>query len=158
MNETIWVTGSLLLLIFCLIPICLEDIRHRMILPTWNMVLGLGGILLSLVHSVTEASYNPLFLSVLGALSAAGLGLLCRLMSKDGFGLGDLKLMMALGAAMGLTPFLRGMVFTGVVSLIAALFLLLVKKAKSTDTLPFAPFLSLGAVLSELLEIVWKDG
>ncbi len=154
MNERIWVTGSLLLLIFCLIPICREDIRQRIISPKWNLVLGLGGIVLSLARSITETNYQTLFLSVSGALAAAGLGFLCRLISKDGFGLGDVKLMTALGAAMGLAPYLRGMALTGIVSLVTALFLLVVKKAKSTDTLPFAPFLAVGAVLSEVFEYI----
>ena len=48
------------------------------------------------------------------------------------------------------------MALTGVLSLAAALFLLIVKKAKPSDTLPFAPFLAAGAVLSEVLELLME--
>jgi prepilin signal peptidase PulO-like enzyme (type II secretory pathway) len=100
--------------------------------------------------------YTPILFSAAGALAATGLGLLCRGVTKDGFGWGDVKLMAALGAALGLFPFLRGMALTGVLSLAAALFLLIVKKAKPSDTLPFAPFLAAGAVLSEVLELLME--
>ena len=66
--------------------------------------------------------------------------------------------MAALGAVLGLFPFLRGMALTGIFSLLAALFLLVVKKARPSDTLPFAPFLAAGAVLSGVLELIMETG
>lgn len=173
MNEIIWVTGSLLLLVFCLVPICREDLRSRVISRKWCIALGVGGLLLALARTLTvflsvyRASgspitgapvYTPILFSAAGALAASGLGLLCRGITREGFGWGDVKLMGALGAAMGLFPFLRGMALTGLCSLGAALFLIVVKKAKSSDTLPFAPFLAVGAVLSEGLEWLWEVG
>lgn len=171
MNEKIWVTGSLLLLVFCLVPICREDLRTRTIPKKWCIALGAGGLVLALARTLAtiikvyrtaglpiagSSVYTPILFSAAGALAASGLGLLCRGIARDGFGFGDVKLMAALGAAMGLFPFLRGMALTGFSSLGAALFLLIVKKAKASATLPFAPFLAIGAVLSEGLE--WFRG
>ena len=173
MIEKYWDPGSLLLLVFCLVPICREDIRTRTIPQKWCIALGVGGLCLAaaktLVTVITvyrdtgspiagAAVYTPIFFSLAGALAATGLGLLCRGVTRDGFGWGDVKLMAALGASMGLFPFLRGMAMTGLCSLIAALFLLLVKKAKTSDTLPFAPFLAAGAVLSEVFEVLMEAG
>ena len=173
MIEKNWDPGSLLLLVFCLVPICREDIRTRTIPQKWCIALGVGGLCLAaaktLVTVITvyrdtgspiagAALYTPIFFSLAGALAATGLGLLCRGATRDGFGWGDVKLMAALGASMGLFPFLRGMAMTGLCSLIAALFLLLVKKAKTSDTLPFAPFLAAGAVLSEVFEVLMEAG
>lgn len=171
MNEKIWVTGSLLLLVFCLVPICREDYRERQIPLKWCIALGAGGFVLALARTLATvitvyrtagspiagtSVYTPILFSAAGALAASGLGLLCRGITRDGFGWGDVKLMTALGASMSLFPFLRGMALTGLCSLVAALFLIIVKKAKPSDTLPFAPFLAAGAVLSEGLE--WFPG
>ncbi|MBQ8925789.1 MAG: prepilin peptidase [Clostridia bacterium] len=173
MIEKIWVSGSLLLLVFCLIPICREDLRSRTIPQKWCIALGAGGLVLALARTLADvisvyrgtgspiagaAVYTPILLSAAGALAASGLGLLCRGAVRDGFGWGDVKLMAALGAAMGLFPFLRGMALTGLVSLAAALFLLVTKKAKTSDTLPFAPFLAAGALVSEVLEWIMETG
>ena len=173
MIEKYWDSGSLLLLVFCLVPICREDLRSRTIPQKWCIALGAGGFCLAaaktLVTIITvyrdagspiadAAVYTPIFFSLAGALAATGLGLLCRGVTRDGFGWGDVKLMAALGASMGLFPFLRGMALTGLCSLAAALILLLVKRAKPSDTLPFAPFLAAGAVLSEVFELMMKAG
>lgn len=171
MNDKLWGFGSLLLLVFCLAPVCREDLRTRCVPQKWCIALGASGLVLALVRTLLKVLsiyrrtgmsvpgdpvYTPILFSAAGALAATGLGLLCRGVTKDGFGWGDVKLMAALGAALGLFPFLRGMALTGVLSLAAALFLLIVKKAKPSDTLPFAPFLAAGAVLSEVLELLME--
>ena len=173
MIEKFGEIGSLLLLVFCLVPICREDLRTRTIPQKWCIALGAGGFGLVVAKTIVTvitvyraagspiagaSLYTPIIFSLAGALAATGLGLLCRGATKDGFGWGDVKLMAALGAAMGLFPFLRGMALTGVCSLVVTVFLLAVKKAKTSDTLPFAPFLAAGAVLSEVLEIWMKTG
>lgn len=168
MNATIWTTVSGLFLTACLVPICREDLRSRTIPWKWCLALGAGGLILALAKTLTtillvsrtggspiadRSLDTPLIFSAGGVLAAVGLGLLCRGVARDGFGRGDVKLMTALGATLGLFPFLRGMALTGIVSLGAALVLLLTKKAKPSDTLPFAPFLAVGALLSEALEL-----
>ncbi len=151
MIEKYWDPGSLLLLVFCLVPICREDLRTRTIPQKWCIALGVGGLCLAAAKTLVTVItvYRDTGSPIAG---------LCRGATRDGFGWGDVKLMAALGASMGLFPFLRGMAMTGLCSLIAALFLLLVKKAKTSDTLPFAPFLAAGAVLSEVFEVLMEAG
>ena len=132
MNDKLWGFGSLLLLVFCLAPVCREDLRTRCVPQKWCIALGASGLVLALART------------------------LLRVLLIYRRSWGDVKLMAALGAALGLFPFLRGMALTGVLSLAAALFLLIVKKAKPSDTLPFAPFLAAGAVLSEVLELLME--
>ena len=173
MIEKLWGYGSLLLLVFCLVPICREDLRSKTIPQKWCIALGLSGLVLALARTLANAFsiyratgspiagtpvYTPILFSAAGVLAATGLGLLCRGAVKGGFGWGDVKLMAALGTVLGLFPFLRGMALTGIFSLLAALFLLVVKKARPSDTLPFAPFLAAGAVLSGVLELIIETG
>lgn len=173
MNEVLWKTGSLLLLVFLLFPICREDCKTRTIPNRWSLALLVSGLLLATAQTLISlfsaydgtglllsdpSVYSPLLFSAAGALAALCLGLLCRGISRDGFGWGDVKLLPGIGAFLGLFPFLRGMALTGLLSLAAALYLLLVRHAGKTDTLPFAPFLAAGAVLSEVVECVMAGG
>lgn len=157
-NDVLWKTGSILLLVFLLVPICREDRKTRTIPNLYSILLAVGGALLAGAHSLAVSSSTPFLSSAEGALAALGLGLLCRGIGREGFGWGDVKLLPGLGMALGLFPFLRAMAVTGVLSLIAAGYLLLFQHAKPSDKLPFAPFLAAGAVLSQGLELFVSGG
>lgn len=161
-ENTLWKSVLFLLLVFLLIPVCREDCRTRTIPNRWPLLLGGIGLLQAGIASGLLSpgvfSFHIFLFSAAGALAAGGLGLLCRGLSREGFGWGDVKLMAGLGAYLGLDPFLRAMALTGVFSLVAALYLLLVRHAQKTDTLPFAPFLSAGAVLSAGTECFLSGG
>lgn len=161
-ENTLWKMVHFLLLVFLLIPICKEDLQNRTISNRKNLLLGGAGLLTAGISSgftPSEAILHTSFVtSAEGALAACGLGLLCRGVGGEGFGWGDVKLLGALGAYLTLTPFLRGMAVTGVFSLLATLWLLLFRKAKPSDALPFAPFLAAGTVLSEGMECFMAGG
>ena len=130
----------------------MTDVKRRTIGNRWCIALAAGGFVFTAVEAVWK---RPDWLPVLasagaGLLAAALLCLLCRLVSRDGFGLGDVKLVLAMGLFLGLDPFLRAMALTGVLTLAGALWLLLVRHAKRTDTLPLALFLTAGALLASL--------
>ncbi|MBQ8469850.1 MAG: prepilin peptidase [Clostridia bacterium] len=150
--NTLWKSVRFLLLVFLLLPVCREDCRSRTIPNRWPLLIGGIGLLQALLSPVLDSAgeFSSLLLlfSAVGALAAGGLGLLCRGIGREGFGWGDIKLMIGLGTYLGLEPFLRAMALTGVLSLVAALYLLLVRHADKSDTFPFAPFLSVGAVFS----------
>lgn len=137
-----------LLLALLLIPVCVTDLRRREIPNLWCLLIGLSGLLLTGL----ERDATQWVALGLGFFAAWVLAFACRLVTRTGFGLGDVKLLLALGVYMKLGIFLRGMVFTGFLTLAAAMFLLLVRHAKEEDTLPMAPFVSVGAVLSQILE------
>lgn len=155
-NHTLWRWVHFLLLVFLMVPICREDLKHRTISNKKNLLLGGTGLLTAGIFTGflrPDEFLHTLFLfSAVGALAACGLGLLCRGISREGFGWGDVKLLTALGAYLTLFPFLRAMALTGVFSLGAAVYLLVFRRAGTSEKLPFAPFLALGAVLSEAIE------
>ena len=104
MNDKLWGFGSLLLLVFCLAPVCREDLRTRCVPQKWCIALGASGLVLALARTLLrvlliyrrtgvsvpgDPVYTPILFSAAGALAATGLGLLCRGVTKDGFGWGD---------------------------------------------------------------------
>lgn len=157
MNPVFWKAIHTALLTLFLVPVCRSDLRDRTIPNRWPLFLLLCGLLIPALQ-IRSAGTSPILYSAVGALAGSGLGLLCRGVSREGFGWGDVKLLCGLGAMLGLFPFLRGLALTGLFSMAAALFLLLVRHASPKDSLPFAPFLAAGAVLSEGLEWFMTGG
>ena len=85
-----------------------------------------------------------------------GVGLLvclsiCRWISRGGVGIGDIKLVSATALVMGLYGGLAMLLFAQVAAVLAAVGLLLSRRAKWKDSVPFAPFLWLGLLLCLIL-------
>lgn len=144
-----------MLLTGLLFPVCVTDIRRRTIGNGWCIAIGSCGLLLFAVEAfLARPDWIPVLTSAgAGVLAATLLCLLCRLVSKEGFGMGDVKLVLAMGLFLGIDRFLRAMALTGALTLIGALWLLLVRHANKTETLPLAPFLTAGALLASLGDI-----
>lgn len=78
-------------------------------------------------------------------------GVLCRLISSDSLGFGDVKLMAVLGLFLGLERTWSAMLYSMLVIFLACLLLLLTKKAKKDSSVPFAPAMLMGTWLSLVL-------
>lgn len=160
MTGTLLLGCRLILLVCLLFPVCRSDLRNRTIGNRWCIALPAFGVLLAVVQPLLlKPPAGPgLAASLLscggGMLAAGAVGGLCRLIARDGFGMGDVKLLPGLGAFLGLSLFLRAMAVTGLLSFLTAVVLLLARKLTREDSLPFAPFLAAGAVTSLLLELV----
>lgn len=142
-SETITTIARIGVLWLFLLPASVEDGKSRRISNVWCAGLLFGGGALAVLEG-----HGPE--GALGALSGLLLGLACRVAVKGGFGLGDVKLLCGLGAALQLPLFLEAMAASGVVTLLAAAFLLATRRKSKTDTLPLAPFLLPGALAATL--------
>ena len=76
---------------------------------------------------------------------------LCRICIKNSIGYGDIKLFMVIGLMLGLEGVWGAVFMTLLVSFFIALFLLLSKKKKRTDSIPFGPAIAFGTFLSVFL-------
>ena len=85
-----------------------------------------------------------------GAGILAVLGL-CRLITRGGIGLGDVKLFSAASLLLGLYGGICTLALGQLAALAAAVALLLSKKATWKDSIPFAPFLALGFLICLIL-------
>jgi leader peptidase (prepilin peptidase)/N-methyltransferase len=129
-----------------LVALSWHDIRRRVIpnrivLPAWLVVLGAQ----LLLHPSQWSEW------VIASGTAAGGFLVLALLYPAGMGMGDVKLVGLLGAALG-SAVLSGL-FVG--TLLAAVFAvaLLVRdgRAARKATLPYGPFLAAGAVVVLLI-------
>lgn len=92
--------------------------------------------------------------SLVGGLFGGGLLLIGRLISRNGMGMGDVKIMFAAGL---LLRFDRafGLIFWALLfALICGILLMIIKKVKSSSTLCMAPFFLAGAIAENLAEFI----
>jgi len=86
--------------------------------------------------------------SVIGFFVGGGLFLLVYLISRKGLGGGDVKFMAVTGLYVGFAGILSVMLYGSILAAITGLVLLLLKKIKRKDTIPLAPFLYIGILIT----------
>ncbi len=118
------------------------DIRHMIILDEILLVILFAG--LGYRTACGEGWQEPLTGVVTGILVTG----LIYIVSKGGFGLGDVKYTGVLGVWLGAPGILVCLALAFVTSGIAAVLLCVFRKVTLKSKVPFGPFLSLGAGLS----------
>ena len=130
------------ILVFTLIVISVIDFKLK-IIPN---KITYPGIILALILSLifNHISFIP---SLLGIIIPAGLFLLVALIYQKGLGMGDVKLVAMIGAVLGWQYTLLGVVFGSIIGLIIIFCLMMLKKFKPRQQIPFGTFISIGTVL-----------
>ena len=151
-----------------LVVLTVTDLRER-ILPDEVNFFGLGagllfsfftksldGTALYLANRWFEFPPPPMALSVADALlgAAAGSGLLWivaegyfRIRGREGMGLGDVKMMAAIGAFLGLKRTMMTVLAGSLLGSVIGIFLIAISKKGRDYELPFGTFLGAGALL-----------
>jgi leader peptidase (prepilin peptidase) / N-methyltransferase len=128
---------------FCtvLVAITATDITHR-IVPN-RIVVPAAALVL-----VAQTALEPSPEWALGALGAAGFLFVAALAYPGGMGMGDVKLVLLLGAMLGRTVAVGLML--GMVAAIVPSVVLIARHGSAARKMgiPFAPFLALGAVVA----------
>lgn len=88
--------------------------------------------------------------SLIGAAFGAGLFLIGRLISKNGMGMGDIKLMFSTGLLLRFEDIFGLMLWGLIFSLIFSLVLIIMRKAKGSTLICMAPFFLAGEIISQL--------
>jgi leader peptidase (prepilin peptidase)/N-methyltransferase len=142
-----------------MVVLAFADLEERILPDEFTLGGAVVGIVLSAWVPV-QAGYVQLFLatryserwlsvgeSVLGAMAASGMlwavgAAYSALRHKDGLGLGDVKMLAAVGAFMGLQGALATLVFGSILgSLIGLVYIKVAKKDAASYELPFGTFL-----------------
>jgi leader peptidase (prepilin peptidase)/N-methyltransferase len=128
-------------LFLSLIIITVIDLEHQ-IIPD---VITLPGIILGLLINFFLG--QGLINYLIGSLVGGGLFFLVAVMSKGGMGGGDIKLISMLGAFLGWFNILLTILISSFLGAVIGLALIIIKKKKRKDPIPFGPFIALGAMI-----------
>lgn len=135
---------SLVPLAFCSIPLFVIDIREHRLPNPWNAALAGGGLLVNGMLAWSRHSLAPLVMA-LGVGLAGLLGMFAlHWMTRGGLGLGDVKLVGALGC--GIADPLALFVVVFAAFLLAGIWVI-VGRYRRGSRLAFGPFLLAGAWL-----------
>jgi prepilin signal peptidase PulO-like enzyme (type II secretory pathway) len=132
----------------------LVDLYEKLI-PDELVVAGLflGGILLL----VGPFPGGPPLLALAGALTALGLLFFIFWIARGGFGFGDVKLAAVIGLFLGFPWSLMGLLIAFVGGGFLGGLLLVTRVVGRRSTLPFGPWLALGAIVTALWgERIWN--
>lgn len=128
------------------------DLREK-IIPNGMILVGLGGWLILMLLEIFLGGTpwkQLLMFSGLGGLVCGGTLLIIALVMRSGLGMGDVKLFFVLGLLYGLMDTYGIFLFTVIPMGLFAIGLLVLKKADRKATIPMAPFVVLGFLLSIL--------
>ena len=96
----------------------------------------------------TEAMIGYLKEAVLGLAISGGLFLLVYLISRKGLGGGDVKFMAVVGLYLGFGGAIPVMLYGTILAALTGLVLILLKKIERKDSIPLAPFLFAGIIIT----------
>lgn len=129
------------------------DLKHR-IIPNKVVLTGfIAGIFLTLY----KAFIGGIWLNnILGCIVGFSIFFICNLISlvifkKQGIGGGDIKLMAVIGIALGLRLTITVLFISTFIGAMVSIALIMTKKLKRNDSIPYGPCLVLGTLVSVLL-------
>jgi leader peptidase (prepilin peptidase)/N-methyltransferase len=136
-----------------LIAMTFIDIDHQLLPDDLTFLLLWGGLFASLFNIFTD----PVS-SIIGALSGyLSLWLVYHLFrlitGKEGMGYGDFKLLAALGAWMGWQMLPLIILLSSLVGAVIGLIMIAMKRHKSSQPMPFGPFIALAGWIA----LLWGD-
>ena len=101
--------------------------------------------------SVPSMGMAILISSIFGMLLGGGMFLLAHFLSRGGVGMGDVKLFAVIGWYVGSGSIMPLVFLTAVVSAVYSIVMLILKKIKLKEEIPFAPFVLAGTILTMAL-------
>jgi leader peptidase (prepilin peptidase)/N-methyltransferase len=122
------------------------DIEWQILPDVLNYSLLIIGILANTIF------FKALKESIIGAIIGFLFLYTIVFLSKGGMGFGDVKLGAALGASLGVKKIIETFFLAFLLGGIIGILLIVLKIKKGKDSIPFGPFLSLGAIITIIFE------
>ena len=137
-------------LIFFGYIVALQDFRSKTIPNRYVLGFLATWVIITVPELVlrTESTLRYLSTAGLGFLAAGGFFLLLYLVSNRGLGGGDVKYIAVAGLYLGLYGILSAIFFASILSSLTAGILLLLKRIGRKDSIPLAPFLYVGILIT----------
>ena len=127
------------------------DYKHQIIPNRLNLTLFEIGIIFAFLYGLSDVAIT--FNLLLGMVTGGGIFLLITVIGgiiygKEAMGFGDVKLMAALGLLFGLSNIIVITLLSFLIGAILSVLLLITKIKKSSEYIPFGPFIVIGTYIS----------
>lgn len=136
--------------------IFITDMQLKIIPNLCSIILLASKVVTSIIDFIQDREF---FVSFLIQCVLAGIGcliffLIISKVTQGGIGMGDVKILSSIGFLCGIKVVLYSTFFSFVAASLFSLFLVLAKKKKVKDSLPFGPMLWVGFEITALLCLV----
>ena len=127
------------------------DYKHQIIPNRLNLTLFEIGIIFAFLYGLSDVAIT--FNLLLGMVTGGGIFLLITVIGgliygKEAMGFGDVKLMASLGLLFGLSNIIVITLLSFLIGAILSVLLLITKIKKSSEYIPFGPFIVIGTLIS----------
>ena len=127
------------------------DLKEQIIPNRLNLLMFEIGLIIVFIHGFTNI--NIAINMLLGMVAGAGIFMLITLIGgliagKEAMGMGDVKLMGALGLYFGLQSIVAISVLAFLIGAIGSIIYMAVKRKNADNYIPFGPFIVISAVIS----------
>jgi leader peptidase (prepilin peptidase)/N-methyltransferase len=134
-----------------LICVVIIDYKYQIIPNRLNLTMFEIGLIFSFIYGMSDVAVT--IDALLGMLVGGGIFLLITLLGslvygKEAMGLGDVKLMGALGLYFGLANIIAISLMSFLIGAILSIFLLVTRIKKIDEYIPFGPFIVIAAFIS----------
>lgn len=134
-----------------LLSVFVIDYRLQIIPNRLNLTMAEIGIIIAFIYGMSNVAITIDML--LGMIAGAGIFLAITLIGgliygKEAMGLGDVKLMGALGLYFGLSNIIAIAVMSFLIGAILGVFLIITKIKKSDEYIPFGPFIVIATFIA----------
>ncbi len=146
---------KILIILLVLSSVAVLDFQTRKIPNVLSLVLIVSRIVfLPFEYIFEKENFTMLVISsVIGLLVTFIVLLFLTKLTKNGFGMGDVKIFSSIGFIGGISSVIATMLFSTILGALIGIFLILVKKKSKKDTVPFGPLIFLGFSISIFLSI-----
>lgn len=137
----------------CLSGAACNDYRDHRIPNIFPLIIAISAIMcLSIGYfSSQEGATAYIFSSVFASIAVAIFMIVASLLTRQGIGMGDIKLLTALALLGGVNTIGWTLIFGVAVCAVAAVFFLITKKKTVRGTMPFGPFILIGYIITIIL-------
>ena len=142
--------------LLCMVGAGCFDLRLKRIPNIFPLLMLISAILLFGVGAILKQE-GIITLITSGAIAAVAIFVILTLtavLTKEGIGAGDIKLISALALTIGVYLLIEALFYASVFCSLAAIVLLLIKKKDTSKAVPFGPFLLLGYIITLITNYV----
>ncbi len=141
---------KMIFLLVCVTGAAAFDFRERRIPNIFPAVLSISAIVLLVIGFLTgqDGAMSYTISSVFGALGCAICLILANYLSKQGIGLGDIKLLCSIALVGGVNILCGTLFFSILPCCFVSIAMLVSKKKKINESIPFGPFIYIGMIIT----------